>query len=461
MLRGEHSLTWGFAEERAIDICDLDPEEWLQLGEMAREANAGTGVNLDDLLYARALSPYKQGLGDAWDTLVDTMLARLELEGHLSRPKQFKLHQRTLKGILANLVAASSQDPKLYVRYSRREGDSDGFSFKPKIRLVNALEKAGFIVYKRGEYDHEKNKGGRQSRMRATEKLGAMLLEVGASPDSVVTQHPPVLMKDEQGTYREPNPSMRARDMARKVMRINETLLAQEVGLDLPAGMPVPHTPNSRLPLDTTRRLVCRIFADQGLKLGGRYYRHWAQEIKREYRPYLTLNGEPTVELDFGCCHPSMLHAEVGLPARADAYELPGVPRDLAKAAFSVLLFHDREETAPHAMFKSAKDKGFDITYGEGKRILAMMRAHHPAIEDYFFKGHSLRLQYKDSCIAEDIMFSLIRDGIPFLPIHDSFVVPKRHESALSHHMNEAYCKHVGQFPIIKRKEAPAPGTTS
>lgn len=460
MRRGGHSLTWDFADERAFEIYDLDPEEWLQLGEMAREANAGSGANLDDLLYARVLSPDKQGIGDAWDELVDKILAHLEREGHLPRPMQFKLHQRALNGILANLMAASSQDPKLYVRFSRREGDSDGFPFKPKIRLVDALERGGFIIYKRGKPAQDK-RHSRQSRMRATEMLGAMLLEVGASPGSIAIQRPPVLIKDEQGTYREPKPSMRARDMARKVMRINEALLAQEVGLDLPAGMPSPRTPNSRLPLDTTRRLVCRIFADQGLKLGGRFYRHWAQEMKREYRPYLTLNGEPTVELDFGCCHPSMLHAEVGLPARADAYELPGVPRDLAKAAFSVLLFHDREGTAPHAMFNSAKDKGFEITYEDGRKILAMMRAHHPAIENYFFKGHSLRLQYKDSCIAEEIMFSLIRDGIPFIPIHDSFVVPKRHESALGHYMNEAYCKHVGQPPIIKRKEAPAPGSTS
>jgi len=157
-----------------------------------------------------------------------------------------------------------------------------------------------------------------------------------------------------------------------------------------------------------------------------------------------------------------MLYAEVGLPARPDAYDVPGVQRDLAKIAFNVLLFHDDPATAPQAVLRSARREGFhEFELRDAMDLLAQLRARHAPIDDYFYKGHALALQYEDSCIAEDIMFSLIRGGIPFIPVHDSFIVPKRHESALGHHMNEAYCKHVGQHPIIKRKEAPAPGTTS
>lgn len=460
MTRGGHPLTSSLAGGDAPQIDDLGHDELFELQEMATSANLGIGAGDDDLGFAREFEPEKWANDEGWDAFVDKTLGLLQQQGLLVRPQQRKSYLFALRVILANLMAACSQNERLYLRYSRREEDSGGFPFKPKIKLIDALLEAGLVTGKKGFLDRV-TKRAKQSRMRATGLLVALAHEEGASPEAIVTNCPPVLIKDTQDRYHAPKPTSRARDMSLKVRRINDALSQQNVGLELPMGTPWPSF-KDRTPLDTTRRLICREFKDHQLKLGGRFYKHWVQSLKSDLRPYITLNGEPTVELDFGCCQPSMLYAKVGLPACPDAYDVPGIDRDLAKIAFNVLLFHDDPATAPQAVLRSARREGFHVfEYKDAMDLLAQLRAKHGPIDSYFFKGHSLALQYEDSCIAEDIMFSLIRNGIPFIPVHDSFIVPARYESALGFHMNEAYSKRIGQCPIIKRKAAPVAGAAS
>ena len=40
-------------------------------------------------------------------------------------------------------------------------------------------------------------------------------------------------------------------------------------------------------------------------------------------RQRITINGEPTVEIDFSSFHPTLAYAECGLPLPADAYRIP------------------------------------------------------------------------------------------------------------------------------------------
>jgi hypothetical protein len=44
-----------------------------------------------------------------------------------------------------------------------------------------------------------------------------------------------------------------------------------------------------------------------------------------------------------------------------------------------------------------------------------------------------------DARMAENVLTSLLKKGVPALPIHDSFVVANRHESRLSEAMEMAF----------------------
>ena len=57
------------------------------------------------------------------------------------------------------------------------------------------------------------------------------------------------------------------------------------------------------------------------------------------------------------------------------------------------------------------------------KRIKMFKKDHEP-LAKFLNTGVSLRLQYKDSCIAEDIIGEFVKRDIPILAIHDSFIVP-------------------------------------
>ena len=52
----------------------------------------------------------------------------------------------------------------------------------------------------------------------------------------------------------------------------------------------------------------------------------------------------------------------------------------------------------------------------------AILRAHK-AIEDMLFKGHGNHHQYKDRCVAEEVMLQFNRMDYSVLPVHDSFIM--------------------------------------
>ncbi|HCS18031.1 MAG TPA: hypothetical protein DIW45_09945, partial [Erythrobacter sp.] len=94
--------------------------------------------------------------------------------------------------------------------------------------------------------------------------------------------------------------------MSRKVAEINEGLISVDARQAAGPCLAAP---------------VSRIF-NLDLHRGGRFYTHGAswQNIKRELRKSVQINGEPVVELDYSTLHPALLYAEAGAPLPGDCY---------------------------------------------------------------------------------------------------------------------------------------------
>jgi hypothetical protein len=60
-----------------------------------------------------------------------------------------------------------------------------------------------------------------------------------------------------------------------------------------------------------------------------------------------------------------------------------------------------------------------------------------------------LRLQRLDADIAEQVMLHFARQDIPCLGIHDSFIVPQRHEGELRETMIASYYRRIGRYPVV------------
>ena len=207
-----------------------------------------------------------------------------------------------------------------------------------------------------------------------------------------------------------------------------------------------------RLP-ETFKTEVYRVFnnGEQGnpqFDQGGRMFGGWWMHISEELREAITINGQPTVELDYGNCHPRMLYAERGLDCDGDLYALREVAADfrpLIKWAMQVLINGKRRPSEKDLPDHLGLPPGFKL--GE---IVALLEARHQPIADAFRTGAGLRLMRMESDIALEIVTTAMAEGWVALSVHDSFITTIDRRDRLEELMLNAYFSRFGRMPEVK-----------
>jgi hypothetical protein len=179
---------------------------------------------------------------------------------------------------------------------------------------------------------------------------------------------------------------------------------------------------------------LTRIFSRGRMDLGGRFYRGWWQAIPEKHRPHITINEKLTIEVDYSAIGMRIIYGMLGksYSAAIDPYDIdlpkwdgtkdarrPAVKRvinALINDMDSVFRFSEKDEQE-----LGIDEVGFRKLF-EGK---------HPDIYNELGTDIGLRAQFIDSQVAEAIMLDLLRDNIPVLPIHDSFIVTAGNEQIL------------------------------
>ncbi|MFH0302742.1 hypothetical protein AAFX91_37385, partial [Bradyrhizobium sp. 31Argb] len=185
---------------------------------------------------------------------------------------------------------------------------------------------------------------------------------------------------------------------------------------------------------------VRRIFARSSFKLGGRAY-GWHQNIPKEWRKRITINGMTTAELDFRAMHLSMLYNEANTPMPAgDPYAIPGWQRVDVKLAVNIALNAATTQGAIGALSQAA---GFSAPNDRTKaaEVILAVRAKHNPIAGAFGSDAGIRLMRRDSDIMMRALKVLNADGTPALPVHDSLVVPQRHAGTAAAAMSRAWAE--------------------
>lgn len=59
--------------------------------------------------------------------------------------------------------------------------------------------------------------------------------------------------------------------------------------------------------------------------------------------------------------------------------------------------------------------------------MIPLLRERHSPIRHLFFSAMGNELMYHDSQMAEEVLLHFARQGIPALPVHDSFVIEEQH----------------------------------
>ncbi len=203
-----------------------------------------------------------------------------------------------------------------------------------------------------------------------------------------------------------------------------------------------------REPFELNNRILKRKFIND-FDTGGRFYGGWWQGCPSELRKHITIQGRVTAEADFSTIQPRILYTEKGLPVPDDSYLVDGWDkqyRDIYKKAFNQLINSKpkvknnlsllspdlKPKTLPAGWDDMNKNKKKKHQLAEFKRLtgreytelLTDLIAYHDPIKNYFFSQSWKWLQRIDSDIAELVIFKLVGENIPALPIHDSFIVP-------------------------------------
>lgn len=200
--------------------------------------------------------------------------------------------------------------------------------------------------------------------------------------------------------------------------------------------------------------ILTRIFG-KGLTSYGRFY-FPAQNIKSKYRNAFVIDGEVCTELDYSSNHARLcaeLHG-VCLDKEFKPYNVNceslvtkvpegGDARNIYKLGMMCLL-------NCKGQYHKALANAWEDEYPEYEGVensLCIIRQLREINSSYLHeitKQNAESLQYIDSCILEHIMLKLVSLGIPFLPYHDSVVVPLSARDTTKHIMYQAWEEVLG-----------------
>jgi hypothetical protein len=379
-----------------------------------------------------------------------------ELEGRETRKRKRKDGDRaklkdTLEAVVADLYSAYLHDPAWALGYSRNGNDYNGpkryrsavGSLTSVVTVADFLTGAGYVDSKTGYYRRAHNasdawgNGGERSRIRATRKLISLLQDTfGVRPEHIERRDRDgelVRLKDTKGALVDYTDNAHTIAMRRQLETLNKTLEAARIDLGDYAADELP---------DVSAKSLYRIFNDGRFDRGGRFYGGWWISAKSEVRSHILIDGEATVELDYSALHPWLCYHLSGIAdvPQGDLYNVRGLEgaRRAIKWAFVVMLNLAPGQRMPVASDKVKKQLPAKWTVGKLRKALV---AHYAVIAEWLGAGRGTELQYIDSQIASEVLRNMDSSGVVCLPVHDSFIVAKKHEGILRLVMESAYTK--------------------
>ncbi len=419
-----------------------------------------------------------------WSNYPQVVKAVDELATELGfKDRRFK---KCLRLVIVDLYQAWRVDPTQYVAFHRGENDYRGGTRYNKLRIkydaligtIDALTREGYVEYHRGIqfYDEAGNYHGHISRMKARRMLIRYIVTHGIKPHMIGRcEDEEVIviraMKEEKKVGKKTIKIVRniedkeetdAITNSRRILQEYNALLDRtyidvddEHLTDEEQGMLREYT------LDLSRKRVHRVFNNDSWEEGGRFYGAWWMECPKLLRKFIVLNGEPTVELDYSGVHVHLMYAleRINYAAKAeDAYTIEGYPhRDLNKYVFLIAVNAEDDDDCVSGVWKRLMDKRKLSEYGitsvnQIRDILLALKAKHDPIKDYIASGKGVKLQYIDSCIAEDVVEYFSKRNIPILTVHDSFIVTNLDEMLLLDRMQLAYMTEFKKYMPVKFK---------
>lgn len=425
---------------------------------VAPETETSNGAELRDATFASlegyACTEAAQALIEAVNEQVLYQLASLEAAGG-TKTNRKKLRQ-AIGAFLTDLLLA---DGKWVYRSLKKDGFTGAaVGARVFLPLQQALSELGLVEYQGGvsQWFGGFDEGGPElvnrrwaSRFRPTDKLIALAGEHGIDLENALDHF-------DYGLPKQPLQKRAAstRDAGRKVqgrvMKFEHTDLSQKLEAEV-------RELNEYLAKQSfgggcVHRGYVRIFQNGDDQLfnwnrGGRLYSQPAnanyQQQSKTKRLEMTINGSPVVEIDLRASYLTIFHAWHGvqLDREKDPYIIPelgeeardivklwvaatfGSPGPLGKWPTDLLRNYEQEHGHP-----------LDRKRYRVAKLRELIIKHHPLLGQW---GQPLQdgrvrtwadLMFDESRVIVAAMLGLMRDNVPSLAVHDSLIVPEKHE---------------------------------
>jgi hypothetical protein len=191
-------------------------------------------------------------------------------------------------------------------------------------------------------------------------------------------------------------------------------------------------------------RPIVAIFNDADFRRGGRLYCGPWMNLSKAERAALRIDGEPVVELDYPGCHLRLLLAAAGEDRLArdlsfDPYAIAGFDRGTVKLGIHILLNAADAHEAVGALQLRLAELGIATAQQTAADVIDAVQRTLPMLAPVWSTGIGIELMNVDANMCLSVIGRLMDQGIVVLTVHDSFIVPARHEAALQQAMDDAF----------------------
>ena len=270
-------------------------------------------VTAKDLRHSRPLNWFRIGTTKETQQAIDFLLESLEASEDRKRGRKERDRanlRATLEAIVMDAYVARIADPELFLAYTRRKSVCTATARSrygnPKVTLTAIVTAADWLA---GEGLIENVLGfpgqmfyceGWRSRLRATPALEELLKGFAVLPAmaGACSSEEIIILKGTPPRWGASKPRVEYHDtpatnrMRETLQQINECLAQAELDLCVPNGSTLAE------PVDLTARRLYRVFNNESFKEGGRFYGGWWQRLPSKVRSGITIDGQPTVELE-------------------------------------------------------------------------------------------------------------------------------------------------------------------
>lgn len=391
----------------------------------------------------------------------------------LSLNKNKKMNE-CLKQIVINCLIKG----EFHISRNRDKYINSYISFSILISLLDKLEEEGYIKQEKGVWSSNK-KASKETVINATKKLINLFLKGYLNLEKISKLEPKELIQlkthtkenksNKQVKYEDTRMISRMRNQLKKY---NSFIANQEIKMYVEnievksefkdymlnlekAGIIKINNLNNLIDISMVYNSLHRVFNNNSFKQGGRFYGASYQSFGKnktglKLRPYIKINENKVVCLDYSGLHINMLYNKKGLEYKGDPYMISGIPREYLKIAALVMLNAKSKKDANGALQK--KLRKITGKSHKTKYIIDAFILKHSIISEYFCSNIGIKLQNIDSKIMNHILNDLTKQKIVALCVHDEVIVEEANEHLTRKLMNKYYKKimNVCFNPIIK-----------